>query len=59
MDLMTYKEEGDDDSNKLHGCDIDRLSDVLRRYVASGEPGIAALFVHGVGVQKDNPQHQF
>ena len=59
MDPMTYREEGDGDSNKLHRCDINRLSNALRRYVASGEPGIAALFVYGVGVQKDNPQHQF
>ena len=59
MDPMTYREAGDDDSNKLHRCDIDRLTAALRRYVASGEPGIAALFVYNVGVQKDNRQRQF
>ena len=59
MDPMTYSEKGDADDNKLHRCDIDLLSDALRQYVGSGKPGIAALFVYGVGVQGNNAQCQF
>ena len=59
MDPMTYSEKGAADDNKLRRCDIGLLSDALRRYVGSGKPGIAALFVYGVGVQGNNAQRQF
>lgn len=48
MDPMTYSENGEMDDDKLHKCDIKRLSPVLSGYVRSGKPGIAALFVYGV-----------
>ena len=61
MDPMTYSDKSgaDDNNNKLHRCDIGLLSDALRRYFGSGQPGIAALFVYGVGVQVNNAQRQF
>ena len=59
MDPMTYSEKGDADDDKLHRCDSGLLTDALRRYVGSGKPGIAALFVYGVGVQRNNAQCQF
>ena len=49
MDPMTYSENGEMDDDKLHKCDIKRLSPVLSGYVRSGKPGIAALFVYAVG----------
>ena len=47
MDPMTYRENGDDDAN-LHRSDLDLLAPALERYVRSGQPGIASLFVYGV-----------
>ena len=49
MDPMTYSEKPcRGDSDKLHKCDIDLLSDALTRYIASGQPGMAVFFVYGV-----------
>jgi hypothetical protein len=48
LDPMTYREDGYADDNNLYGADLDRLCDVLARFVASGRPGLAALFVYGV-----------
>ena len=47
MDPMTYT-EGNEADHSLHRADIDRLSASLTRYVRSGKPGIAALFVYAV-----------
>ena len=56
MDPMTFSENGREDDNKLNRCDLDSLSDVLSQYVGSGQPGVAALFVYGVGVQNGTQQ---
>jgi len=49
MDPMTYSEKPcHENSDKLHKCDIDLLSDALTRYTTSGQPGMAAFFVYGV-----------
>ena len=53
MDPMTYSENGNDDDDKLHRCDFDILSDALSGYIKSKQPGIAALFVYGVGIKGD------
>ena len=53
MDPMTYSENSNEDDDKLHRCDFDILSDVLSKYVKSKKPGIATLFVYGVGIQDD------
>ena len=57
MDPMTYSEHGDKDKN-LNRSDIDILPLALSRYFRSGHPGIAALFVYGVG-KNQNRQQQF
>ena len=59
MDPMTYTENGDNDDDKLHRSDLDWLAPALQRYVGSGQPGIAALFVYSVGCQGRNRQRQF
>ena len=48
MDPMTYIEGNEGHENQLHQSDSDLLSDTLARYVKSGKPGIAALFVYNV-----------
>lgn len=48
LDPMTYREDGDADDNNVYRADLDRLCDVLRRFVASGKPGLAALFVYAI-----------
>ena len=48
MDPMTYCEDGYADDNNLYRADLDRLSAVLKSFVASGKPGLAALFVYAV-----------
>ena len=58
MDPMTYSENGREDDEQLHRCDIDSLSNALSQYVRSGQPGIATLFVYSVGVQ-DDAQRKF
>lgn len=49
MDPKTYRQDQTlcDDAN-LYRHDIERLHQPLQRYVDSGQPGIAALFVYGV-----------
>lgn len=59
MDPMTYTENGIDDDDKLHRSDLPRLTRALRRYFASGQHGVASLFVFNVGIQQQNPQSQF
>ena len=56
MDPMTYSDNGSKDDDKLYRCDMDSLYGVLSRYVRSGQPGIAALFVYNV---KPKVQTQF
>ena len=59
MDPMTYSENGREDDNRLHRCDIDTLSNVLSQYVRSGRPGIAALFVYNVSLQVETQFWRF
>lgn len=59
MDPRTYNEEGYMDDDKLYRADIGVLSCALSRYFRSGRPGVAALFVYNIGVQKNNAQYQF
>ncbi len=59
MDPMTYKENGCADDCKLYRSDIDLLAYTLRRYVGSGQPGFACLFVYKMGIQRSNAQLQF
>lgn len=59
MDPMTYSENSEDDDVNLHCSDLDLLAPTLERYVGSGQPGIASLFVYSVGNQGENRQHQF
>ena len=48
MDPMTYSETGNEDDDRLHRADIDRLSGTLSSFIESGMPGIATLFVYAV-----------
>lgn len=59
MDPMTYTEDGREDDDKLHRSDLGRLASALERYVGSGQPGIASLFVYRVGIQGENTQRRF
>ena len=59
MDPMTYRESDSEDDDKLHRCDIDILSRALSRYFSSGNPGIVALLVYGVGKNDNDRQHLF
>ena len=59
MDPMTYTENGNNDDANLHRSDLDLLARALERYVGSGQPGIASLFVYSVGSQGKNGQRQF
>lgn len=59
MDPMTYTENGDSDDGNLHRSDLKLLAPALARYIASGQPGIASLFVYSVGSQGKNAQCQF
>ncbi len=57
MDPMTYSDDdGDECSNRLHRNDFSRLSDALKAYVASRQPGVAILFVYNV---RKSVQEQF
>lgn len=51
MDPMTYREEGNEDDDKLHRSDICRLASVLGPYFQSGNLGMVAIFVYSVGSQ--------
>lgn len=59
MDPMTYSDSkrGYKDEN-LNRSDIEILSCALSRYFSSGNPGVAALFVYGVG-KNNNRQDQY
>lgn len=59
MDPMTYTENSANDDANLHRSDLDLLAPALERYVGSGQPGIASLFVYSVGSQGKNGQLQF
>ena len=59
MDPMTYTENSDDDDANLHRSDLGLLARALERYVGSGQPGIASLFVYSVGSQGKNGQCKF
>lgn len=56
---MTYREEGNADDNNVYGADLDRLSGVLRQFVASGRPGLAGLFVYAVRPEGRSPFWNF
>ena len=47
-DPMTFSEDGYADDDKLYRADLSRLSTTLKEFIASGEPGVAALFVYAV-----------
>ncbi len=47
-DPMTFHEEGYADDCQLYRADLCCLSKVLKGFVASGQPGFAALFVYAV-----------
>lgn len=55
-DPMTYREDGYVDDDKLYRADFSRVSAAVSTFVASGEPGVAALFVYAV---KPEVQPQF
>ena len=57
MDPMSYRENGDNDDGYLHRSDLDLLVPALRRYVGSGQPGIASLFVYGAGGRRKNTEN--
>lgn len=48
MDPMTYREDGYADDNNLYRADLSRVSAAVSSFVASGQPGVAALFVYAV-----------
>lgn len=48
MDPMTYIDANEADDDKLRRADVKLLSATLNRYVKSGQPGIAALFVYAM-----------
>lgn len=48
MDPMTYREGGNSDDYNLHKHDITPLSEALKPYVQSGQPGMVALFAYNV-----------
>ena len=48
LDPMTYREDGDANDSNLYRADLGRLSAALKRFVESGKPGVAALFVYAV-----------
>ena len=47
-DPMTYHDEGNADDDQLYRADTELLSDVLKGFLSSGQPGVAALFVYAV-----------
>lgn len=56
MDPMTYREDGYIDDNNLYRADLERVCAGVSSFVASGKPGVAALFVYAV---KPEVQPQF
>ena len=53
---MTFREDGNVDDNNLYRADLPRVSSAMSSFVASGKPGVAALFVYAV---KPDVQPQF
>ena len=53
-DPMTFREDRYADDDKLYREDLLRVSATLEGFIASGEPGVAALFVYAVR-PKDRP----
>lgn len=47
-DPMTYREDGYNDDDKLDREDLSQVSSALDSFIASGEPGVPALFVYAV-----------
>jgi hypothetical protein len=47
-DPMTFLEDGYADDDKLYREDLSRVSTALKGFIASGERGVAALFVYSV-----------
>jgi hypothetical protein len=48
LDPMTYVEAGDQDDDCVHRADRDPLVTLLRPYIETGHPGMAAIFVYSV-----------
>ena len=48
MDPMTYSEGESRKNDHLNRDDLQRLRYALTKYVESGQPGIAAIFVYAV-----------
>jgi hypothetical protein len=55
-DPMTFRQDGYLDDDRLYQEDLSRLSTTLKGFIASGEPGMAAIFVYSV---KPDVQPQF
>ena len=55
-DPMTFVGDGYADDNKLYRADLSRLSAMLKGFIASGQPGVAAVFVYAV---RPNVRPQF
>jgi len=55
-DPMTFREDRYADDDKLYREDLLRVSATLKGYIASGKPGVAALFVYAV---RHNNRPQF
>ena len=48
LDPMTYRENGQADDNNVYRADLTPLSAALKRFVQSGRPGVAAVFVYAI-----------
>lgn len=55
LDPMTYREEGCVDDANLYRADLERLTSLLKPYIASDRPGMAAVFVYAIKPD-DRPQ---
>lgn len=59
LDPMTYRENGYADDSNVYRSDIERLVDVLRQFMISGRPGLAALFVYAIRLEGRLPFWNF
>jgi hypothetical protein len=48
FDPMTYCQDGYADDDTLYSADVERLSILLKPYIATRQPGLAAVFVYSV-----------
>ena len=48
LDPMTYQEDGETDDDMIYRADLAALAGAVRRFVESGKPGVAAVFVYAV-----------